>query len=316
MNVDSEKQRHPQFDYSMRRHSIAADPLSQPQLHGTKRKMSTDRNVFPTVGEEIDPQLVNEQEAPAPKRRGSAIDTQRISQLSLNDRRNSVESRGGWWMNEGRRDSTSSMFSSVSSLGGGYSPAFSGSDSPHGRPPPGIATFAWPSNSHPPDTNPMQHEIDPSSSAPRNFDPAQLAMMPPMNFPNDRRLSASADPLSSSTTGQTRILRSRSRPPSRQMRGIDNSNTSSGQEDPMSTPSPTMSGKQIKDNGITPYSRSPELRVSHKLAERKRRKEMKDLFDELRDQLPADRGMKASKWEILSKGPCTLRFHAALSNPL
>jgi len=28
---------------------------------------------------------------------------------------------------------------------------------------------------------------------------------------------------------------------------------------------------------------------------------MKDLFDELRDQLPADRGMKASKWEILSK---------------
>jgi hypothetical protein len=29
---------------------------------------------------------------------------------------------------------------------------------------------------------------------------------------------------------------------------------------------------------------------------------MKDLFDELRDHLPADRGMKASKWEILSKG--------------
>lgn len=63
-----------------------------------------------------------------------------------------------------------------------------------------------------------------------------------------------------------------------------------------------LTGESDSPDNSSPYSRTPALRASHKLAERKRRTEMKFLFDNLRGQIPPHHGSKSSKWEILSKG--------------
>jgi hypothetical protein len=122
-------------------------------------------------------------------------------------------------------------------------------------------------------------------------------------FTDSRRSSITESIASSQFTTESRL-------PAGQLRLESEYSRMSSASDFLPVHHHSMQHKQLSDlqaeegNGPTgsqPYSRTPELRVSHKLAERKRRTEMKELFDQLRDLMPQERGSKASKWEILTK---------------
>ncbi|KAK9367717.1 hypothetical protein V1509DRAFT_626013 [Lipomyces kononenkoae] len=67
----------------------------------------------------------------------------------------------------------------------------------------------------------------------------------------------------------------------------------------------TSGGQQTA--GVGPYSRSPELRQTHKIAERKRRRDMSLLYEDLKEILPDEKGVKSSKHEILVRAISVIR---------
>ena len=91
--------------------------------------------------------------------------------------------------------------------------------------------------------------------------------------------------------------------------GVSSSLSMTGPSRTTSTSPPERPGSQrdVKDEDSSGPLPAGDLRMNHKLAERKRRKEMAQLFDDLRDVLPVDRSTKSSKWETLTKGMRTAR---------
>lgn len=268
---------------------------------------------------------------PPAKRRGSTYDT-RMSHLSIAPTGSPPIGAGdggpqqpgipggqipanSWWNQQpDRRDSTASMYSnrSLASSGGGYGSSTTSyslmSDKGGYAPPPYSKSTEIPS----------QLFLLIHSRLTLNSFPSPGHMGGYMNAPGPEAMH---DPRASSSMtpgGPVMSVAGHYMEPGVPMMGDAMGHYSSSRSTPVQERQGSVSGLAHNPafNALPPdtkeaiggasFSRSPELRVSHKLAERKRRKEMRDLFDELRDQLPQDRGMKSSKWEILSKGTASI----------
>lgn len=154
-----------------------------------------------------------------------------------------------------------------------------------------------------PATGTIARAQEPTKGQAWAFPEEEITRVGPAHYEDSRRSSITESIASSQFTTESRL-------PAGQRRLEDSgefARISNSSEFP-SVHHHSMQHKQLMDlqaengAGAQPYSRTPELRVSHKLAERKRRTEMKELFDQLRDLMPQERGSKASKWEILTKG--------------
>ncbi|KAK4055573.1 hypothetical protein OIV83_000119 [Microbotryomycetes sp. JL201] len=327
---------HPYYDSPMRRPSIANSAPGGPHPPGSasgdfhptppgtsqKRKSAGEDTIMEESGYAPQPGQTHMGPGPYAKRRGSSLTYDKLGGLSLAEqqaRRDSGMSSGGLSPWEDDRRGSNGSWTSVGSQNysmSGYGPPHPAEAmfDPRGPPPPPGMYPAHPRTAsggydagmgQSPASEHMNYARRPSIGIDQlveggpGFGPPPMAhsyprpeqgrppspqqMHPPL--PNHLTASYAGGPPPPAPWA-------RGPPPAAPVSVPHRAST--GSLDPMTYGPASM----IKDS---PYSRSPELRVTHKLAERKRRKEMAQLFEDLKDSLPVERQLKSSKWEILSK---------------